>query len=474
MKSLKAVLQYAEGSLILRAISRFFAMVKSAINRSFILGFFVGDYTEAGDKRLKESLFVRFADTVFNRIPKVTGEKVILFRLVYALPLWGLVLLTQMAVILPTMTLAYLMILLIPLTILTRKIEIDRYTVVLLVFVAFNLVMSFFSLTRGFSVPIAVIIVLFMFASITVPAVCNEKKHLDFFIIVFVCGAAITGLVGIYQAISGQVSASWIDTDIFTDIRLRVFSTLENPNVYASYLLLAIPLSAVCVVYFKNKAVKVTAGLITALLIVNLFLTYSRGGYLALAVSAGLFILIMEKRFIFAFIPMLAAMPFFLPQSVINRFMSIINFAELDTSTVFRLSIYESTLRMLRDFWMAGVGQGGEAYNQVYLFYALAAIRAEHAHNTFLQTTAELGILGLLLFIALLATFIRALVNFIKVTNDLRHKAVAAAMISAVAGYFVFAMFDHVFYNYRILLSFYIFMGIGIAFTRTVKSGAGQ
>jgi len=276
-------------------------------------------------------------------------------------------------------------------------------------------------------------------------------------------GGLFTGLVGMFQYLTGNTLGIWLDQDAFAGLG-RVVSTFGNPNVYGTYLLLAIPLAAACIVYVKNPFYKLCALGITGLLAVNLLLTLSRGCYLALALSAGIFVLIIEKRLIVAFIPALVGSLFVLPATVVNRLFSIVNFQ--DTSTAFRLNIWQGSLRILQDFWMTGLGQGIDAYNRVYPYYAFAAIVSPHSHNLFIQIFVELGLVGLIVFIVVLACFFRTMVNFLRRATDFRLRVVAAAMISAVIGFLFQGIFDHVFYNYRVMLVFFLFIGLGMAFAK--------
>ena len=86
-----------------------------------------------------------------------------------------------------------------------------------------------------------------------------------------------------------------------------------------------------------------------------------------------------------------------------------------------------------------------------------------------MQIVAGAGIVALLVFIGIIACFFRAQANFIRKTNDYRLRVMSAAMISAVIGFLAQGMFDYVFYNYRVLLAFYLFIGISLAFTRVAS-----
>ena len=117
------------------------------------------------------------------------------------------------------------------------------------------------------------------------------------------------------------------------------------------------------------------------LLLVNLALTYSRGCYLAL-IFIFFLVVCWGARQLLVFVPfVIAAMPFVMPESIINRFASILNFA--DSSTSYRMSIWLGTLNMLENFLFLGIGLGQEAFTSIYTQYQMNQIFAPHAHNLF-------------------------------------------------------------------------------------------
>lgn len=513
MLSINRLFDWMDGSLFFKGFTAFFVFLKRIALGSFIARFFVGDYKPGENVTggVRGGLFVRAADWILNKLPKplvapdtdgesegllvrsLSGSFIInqvltslgvplpaggkyplltAFKwILFAAPVLGITLVILAAPILPTMMLAGLLVPVFILTFFSRSFEVSRLTVFLMLFIAVNIVAGVLSLAPASSMQIAVLVSVFMAVVIIIPACCKTGEGVDVLFLAFLAGAGLTGIVGLYQVVGRYVTGgAWLDHDTFVDIELRVSSTLGNPNVYGAYLLLAIPLAAAAIVYFKNIFLKLLSAGLTGLLLFNLLMTYSRGCYLGLALAVGIFVLIMEKRFVVMFIPALLALPFVLPASIINRFLSIIDFANMDTSTIFRISIWQGSVRILQDFWMIGLGQGAEAFNRVFPFYALAASVAEHAHNTFLQMAIELGLLGLLVFIGFLACFFRTMANFLRRTTEFRHRVVAAAMIAAVIGFLLQGIFDHVFYNFRVLLTFYIFVGFGMAFVKAYGS----
>ena len=115
---------------------------------------------------------------------------------------------------------------------------------------------------------------------------------------------------------------------------------------------------------------------------------------------------------------------------------------------------------MLRDFWQTGIGVGTDAFNSVYPVYAYGAISAPHPHNLYLLLVSEMGILALVLFLVFVLFMIKKLFSVSQTCADKKLSVWSAAMVSALVGYLIQGMFDNVWYNYRVFLFFWIFVGL--------------
>jgi len=467
------MLAWMDGSLFFRGILRFFALLGGFFKGSFLVRLFSADFDE---EWLRESRFVCSVERAFNLFPKLRLPRLPLPRLLEGsvllstfteamntgLPAWALLAVVALTPFLPTMLLAGMLVLTFGMSLFWYRFRLDLTGVALVLFVVITMFFGLGSLARGTSLPIAVLTSVFMLSYLLARHCFSTRRSVDFVVAVMVTAAAVTGLVALYQVAIGYVNMTWVDRGLFAALGLRVYSTFGNPNVYGAYLLLVIPPAGALVFYARHWFLRLTAFGITGLLLVALALTYSRGCHLALAVSVLVFVLLIEKRMIVLYLAGLAAMPFVLPASIIARLVSIVNFA--DTSTAFRLNIWIGSLRVLGDFWMAGLGQGLEAYNAVYPFYALSATPSPHSHNLFLQIFLETGVVGLLVFVVMLACFFRAQFSFMRHCGDFRMKVMSAAFTAAAVGFLFQGMFDHVFYNYRVMLSFFLFMGVANSF----------
>lgn len=461
---------WIDGSLFFRGILGFFNALIRFFEGSFVIRLFTADFDES---RLRHSYFVRAVEGLLNVFPKLPYPRRFslpgalggsVFLRVFAdamgasLPAWGLLAVVVGAPFLPTMLLAGMVLGVFALALIRYEFRLDLTAVALLLFIAINLFMGFGSLAPHSSVPIALLITVIMLSYLLVRTCFRDRKRLDFVMGAMITAAAFTALVGFYQVFIGYVNMTWTDRNLFAALQLRVYSTFANPNVYGAYLLLVIPMAAGLMLYVKNPFYKLYAAGVAGVLVVALALTYSRGCYIALAGAVLLFMLLVEKRLIVLYALGLLAMPFILPAGMIARIVSIVNLT--DTSTAFRLAIWQGSIRVLGDFWMAGLGQGIDAYNQAYPLYSFAAVPSPHSHNLFLQVFLETGVVGLLAFLAVLACFFRTQFSFMRNTSDFGRKVLSAALTAGAVGFLMQGMFDHVFYNYRVMLVFFLYLGI--------------
>ena len=293
----------------------------------------------------------------------------------------------------------------------------------------------------------------------------KTKKQLYAMLITFLFSGLLVALYGFAQYIfkldlDKQV---WLDEEMFSDIAMRVFSTFDNPNVLGEYFLFTIPIAIAFMWRSKKFTAKFWYAVIAAAMGICLILTMSRGCWVAILVAAIIYVTFVDGKYWLFALVLACLLPSMLPDSIINRFASIGNLN--DTSSSYRMFIWLGTLAMLRHYWFCGVGPGTKAYNLVYPRYAYNGIIAPHSHNLFLQLTCETGIAGLAMFVSVCFMFLRYMANEAR-----RHaqksmdKALAVAIGSSIVAFLVQGMFDYTFYNYRVFLIFWIYLGLGVSF----------
>lgn len=317
--------------------------------------------------------------------------------------------------------------------------------------------------------------------------------------------SVLVSLYGIFQYFSGSLTTNaWLDSDMFEDISGRAISTLENPNMLAEYLILLLPLAAAQWILHSGVRRRTAAFLSCGIIGLCVVLTWSRGAWLGLIFGAFVFLLIWSRRSIYLIVAGVASVPFlplFLPDSIIQRFTSIGNLG--DSSTSYRVNIWRGAVHMLKDYWISGVGVGEAAWGTVYPRYSLAAIEtAPHAHNLYLQTWVQLGIVGLILLLAFFVLLLQChfryyldlgrmrdeisasvLAAHIRPESDRRGESSvtvrreitamrleAAAPLCGVLATLVQGLTDYTWYNYRVYLMFWLICGLSTAYVRSGRS----
>lgn len=334
-----------------------------------------------------------------------------------------------------------------------------------LLYIAVYLYAAFASVARTSSIKVALVTIgLILFYFVIINAIDTKRKfHIVMFIFLF--GGVIVSLYGIYQYLfPANYGGVWVDTQMFEDIKFRAYSTFANPNVLGEYLLLTIPFAGAYVVIGKTWFKKLVALGVTGVMMLCLLLTYSRGCYVGILLALGIFLVLLDKRFIWLGIVGLLLLPIFMPESIISRFTSIGNMQ--DSSTSYRVNIWLGTISMLRDYWICGTGPGIDAYNQVYPLYAYSGISAPHSHNLFLQIMCDAGIVGIGAFIAILYKFYRTTFSSLVVEKIKQNRIFIIAGIAAISAFAVQSMFDYTFYNYKVLLIFWMTLAFGTVATK--------
>lgn len=340
----------------------------------------------------------------------------------------------------------------------------------LLLYAAVYLVAAFLSVNFKGSLQPTLLAVFFTLFPLAVENCVDSHKSLENISACMVLSGTVVAVIGIGQYVFGITGAeSWVDSDMFSSITVRVYSTLQNPNVLAEYLLLIIPLGVALLLTSKTWGRRIVFLGCCGLLCLCMILTFSRGGWLGLLIAAGVFVLLLEPRLLMLAPFALIALYFVMPETVITRLTSVGDLK--DTSTSYRFSIWMGSIAMLKDYWLCGVGPGTAAFNQVYPAYSYNAANAQHAHNLYLQMVADGGVCLLILFIVLLIVLFRHMCA--RMTKERRDESriYLIAVLSGITGFLAQGMTDYSFYNYRVVLVFWAVVGLGAAWVRVGGKG---
>jgi O-antigen ligase len=286
----------------------------------------------------------------------------------------------------------------------------------------------------------------------------------------FTLAGAFVCLYAFYQYLTGDMGAeSWTDSTMFKAIELRVYSTFQNPNVLGEYLLFLIPMSFSLAALAKRKLHKSVYFIIFCASAATMLLTYSRGCWIGLIIGSFLYVALLYRKLTAAAVIAAPFSIFILPRSIIARFQSIGDLG--DSSTSYRVSIWRGTVSLLRKIWPSGTGIGTYAYELAYMPYAYSGVTAQHAHNSYLHILTETGIFGFATLMLLIFVTVRNLFLTYKNSGSETLRALAASLLSGMAGYLTQGFFDNTFYNYRMYLIFFIMTAFSCALSEIRREG---
>ncbi len=207
--------------------------------------------------------------------------------------------------------------------------------------------------------------------------------------------AVLAVIYGFYQFSFGIDIADmkWVDAEAFPELKKRVFSTWENPNIFAGYLGEAIAMTFAFFIRSDNEKQRWRFGGFILALALCLVMTYARGACFAVMLTLAGYGIVKDRRVLLGCV-VLGGGVLLVDPMLAERLFSV--FTKIDTSSEMRLAIWESSAAMILDHPILGIGWG--AYRLVYPEYDFyindPSVIIYHAHNMYLNYAAEIGVIG--------------------------------------------------------------------------------
>lgn len=328
------------------------------------------------------------------------------------------------------------------------------YLLVGLVLLAFTSEVFSINLT-GFRASMQYILVFYV-----VVLLLRDESDLRWMSDVMLCVATVIALHGIYQFVVGvPIPSHWTD-QAESSVRTRVYSTFSNPNIMGAYMILFAPMAIGRAYEAKSEAQKVLFWFCGLCMCLACLFTMSRGAWLALAVAAVFFALIVDRR-LFMIILCGAVAACFLP--FVRSRISYLFTSEFAASNARggRAKRWATALEYVdkADAWLGGLGYGiyggaVAAQNPINPTYEYM-----YVDNYYVKILAENGIAGLTaLLSALLGLFwggFRAIG-----LNEKRKKPLCAGMLAGLLGLLVQSLFESIWEEPYMMALFFAIAGM--------------
>lgn len=284
----------------------------------------------------------------------------------------------------------------------------------------------------------------------------RDRKDLLLMYRVMVLIAFAIALHGVWQFVVGvEIPAHWTD-QAEQSVRTRVFSIFSNPNIMGAYMIMFAPM-AIGMAYSSQAVTGKVFYWIAGLTMCGACLfTMSRGAWMALAIAAVLFSLIVDRKLfglLLAAGVAACALPF-----VRSRIGYLFTDAfQLSNRTGGRALRWEKAFEYL-DFeraWTLGLGHGiyGGA---VAVQNQIRSYEYMYVDNYYVKTLAENGIVGLSCLLTALAGLLYHGGKTIARTGKTPYKPLCAGILAAMVGVLIQSFFESLWEEPYLMALFFI------------------
>lgn len=251
----------------------------------------------------------------------------------------------------------------------------------------------------------------------------------------------------------------YIQRTEFIAIVTRASGTFTNPLFFATFLVTMLPFAAHCLFNLKGKVKKIIGFICLVLIIGGIAVSYSRGPYLAAVCGFAVLMFYGGKRALALLglgVVGIAGFAVAAP-GVFKRLLTLFSNSDISINT--RSDIWKACFEMLDGHWLFGYGTGVNNIREI--LHGTYGIKQPHAHNVFLQTLLENGILGAGLLVAAILCFAAMMIKLS--TKGKAQRYTAITLLSSMVDFFMCGMTDHVFYGLKPLCCMMLVFGMAYA-----------
>jgi O-antigen ligase len=262
-------------------------------------------------------------------------------------------------------------------------------------------------------------------------------------------------LTGAYGSVFGGFAQSEVHQIYGTLDDVRVSGPIEDANFYAQWMVMLVPLAIDRFHDETARGLRIAALASMALSVGVVVITFSRGGLLALAVVVGIMALRHPPQattVAAVFVGGLLLVPV-LPNGYVERMLALADIGETavdsDPSIRAREAEVMAATQMFLDHPVTGIGYGNYLANYQEYVRDLGieqTIKPREAHNLYLETAAETGIVGVFAFFGIIvgvAASISGGRKRFRSMGDHRTDGIGFAIGVSLIGYLTTSVFLH-------------------------------
>jgi len=271
----------------------------------------------------------------------------------------------------------------------------------------------------------------------------------------------IAGAYGIFQHFTG--------IDFFGNVKHlpRSPGFFDSPMTFGNYILLVLPMVIGLSFYSNLKTERQWLQLASLIIMAAIIFSYVRGVWLGI-IGGLIFMGILRNRRLLTLVLAGIVVGFlfvvFLPSSRFAKRVTETFKSERPVGD--RIYLLEGSLNIIRDYPITGVGW--EGFRKVYPRYKppKAGKVGCNAHNNFLDVAVDSGLMGLGMFLWLLAVIYKVGFNIFKKLEDGYIKGIAWGFLGSFTAFLISGLSQYNFGDSEVVMLFYFLLGMVMVIPR--------
>lgn len=296
----------------------------------------------------------------------------------------------------------------------------------------------------------------------------KDKRHIKKIVLLVIFGLILVSLDGLFQVFTGKDFIRQYSPVVNIGL-VRATASFKDANTFGIYLSALTPLLFGLTLYYFRGRKKIIMSIISIMVLVAALITYSRPTILAIYIALFILAIIKRDKVLIGFLIILVLLsPFILPQSVKNWAKEVqynpIRFMCNDD----RIAIYRNTLNMIKAHPIIGVGantymKNYKTYKESPEYRNVVTSDYMYAHNNFLHIAAEIGLVGLAVFIWLLYALFAECKNIYRRLNDGFLKTTLLSLVACLVSFLINGLTESSLYYSRVAIIFWYLAGFSLS-----------
>ena len=296
----------------------------------------------------------------------------------------------------------------------------------------------------------------------------KDQKQIKRIVFSIGAGLILASVDEIWQVASGRDFIRGYATIVNIGL-LRATASFKDSNTLGIYLSAIAPLIFGLTLYYFKGIKRIALIFVSFIALIGIALTYSRPTLLATYVAIFFLGLARRSKFLVAILIIFTLVsPFLLPKSVKDWAKAVdynpIRFMCNDD----RIAVYLNSLNMIKDHPLIGLGantymKNYKKYKGFPEYHNIVTLDYMYAHNNFLHMAAEIGLVGLGIFIYLLYKLFRGCANIYKRLDEHFLKVILLSLSACLIAFLINGLTESSLYSSRVAIIFWYITGFSLA-----------